>query len=209
MKLNLRNAVWASALAVAVLGAPAIVAAQAGWDTQGNPIYDKNSPQITPPGRDRQHDKHEDNANNDNSHYQQGWQHGQEDRANKHARAYRVHPGNDADRRAYEAGYDHGYTGQYGQNSQYGRPYRIGPGHRPWGNNFQNVAYNNGFQEGLGYGQSDRNNGHSNRPTYSSTYKKGTNGYNYSYGSQTAYKNAFQEGFRAGYAQGYNEGYRR
>ena len=196
MKLNLSNAVWALALAVAVLGAPAIVAAQAGWDTQGNPIYDKNSPQITPPGRD-------------NSHYQQGWQHGQEDRANKHARRYREHFDNDADRRAYELGYNQGYTGQYGQNSQYGRPYRPGPGHRPYGGNFQNVAYNNGFQEGLGYGQTDRTTGHSNRPTYSSTYKKGIAGYDYSYGDRTEYRNVFQEGFRAGFAQGYNHGYSR
>ena len=197
MKLNLRNAVWASALAVAVLGAPAIVAAQAGWDAQGNPIYDKNSPLLTP-------------APNDNSHYQQGWQHGQEDRANKHARRYREHFDNDADRRAYETGYNQGYTGQYVHNGQYGRPYPVGPGHRPWGDNIQNVAYNNGFQEGLQYGRTDSTTGHSNRPTYSSTYKKGIAGYDYSYGDRTQYRAVFQEGFREGYARGYNEGgYRR
>ncbi|MBZ5568911.1 MAG: hypothetical protein LAN64_13805 [Acidobacteriia bacterium] len=196
MKLNLRHAMWAVALAftVAVLSAPKFAAAY--QSEQGLE-------------HSRGHDKNKNNANQDNPNYQRGWQHGQEDRINKHARAYRVHPDNDADRRAYEAGYDQGYTGRYGQNSQYGRPYRIGPGHRPFGDNIQNGAYNNGFQEGLGYGQADRNNGHSNRPTYSSTYQKGTNGYNSSYGSQTAYKNAFREGYKAGYAQGYNEGYRR
>jgi hypothetical protein len=151
MKLNLRNAVWALALAVAVLGAPAIVAAQAGWDTQGNPIYDKNSPLITPP------------APNDKG---------------------------------------NGRYGQYGQNGQDGR-------NRPHGNNIQNVAYNNGFQAGVGYGQTDRNTGHSTRPTYSSTYKNGTSGYNSSMGNKSAYKSAFQQGFQAGYAQGYNQGYRR
>lgn len=98
---------------------------------------------------------------------------------------------------------DKGYRGGYG-TGQYGNPPYRG------GNNAQTVAYNNGFQEGVGYGQSDKNGGHSFRPTYSSTFKNGTNGYNSSYGSQTAYKHAFQDGFRAGYDRGYNGGgYRR
>ena len=144
MKLNLRYATWAFVLAltVAVLVAPAIVAAQSGWDAQGNPVYDKNSPQITPPPR------------ND-------------------------HP--------------HGQDGQYGRK-------------RPYGNNIQGVAYNNGFQSGLRYGETDRTSGHSNRPTHSSTYQKGTSGYKSSFGDQTTYKNAFQKGFRAGYTQAYNQG---
>ena len=197
MKLNLRHAVWALALAftVTVLTAPRFAAAF-------------QSQQGIEHGRG--HDKDQDNAKNDNAHYQQGWQHGQEDRANKHARRYREHFDNDADRRAYETGYNQGYTGQYVHNSQYGRPYPIGPGHRPWGDNIQNVAYNNGFQEGLQYGRTDRTTGHSNRPTYSSTYKKGIAGYDYSYGDRTQYRAVFQEGFREGYARGYNEGgYRR
>jgi flagellar biosynthesis/type III secretory pathway protein FliH len=148
MKLNLRHAVWALALAVAVLGAPAIAAAQAGWDAQGNPIYDKNSPQITPAPNDRDNER------------------------------------------------------QHGQNSQDER-------NRRHGNNTQNVAYNNGFQAGERYGQTDRNSGHSNRPTYSSTYKNGTSGYNSSMGNKAAYRSAFQQGFQAGYAQGFNQRNRR
>jgi hypothetical protein len=88
-------------------------------------------------------------------------------------------------------------NGPYGNTGTYGGRY---------GNNVQQIAYNNGYQEGLRYGQADRNNGHSNRPGHSSTYQNGTNGYNSSYGSQTAYKHAFQDGFRAGYDRGYNSG---
>lgn len=147
MKLNLRHAVWALVLAVAVLGAPAIAAAQTGWDAQGNPVYDRNSPQITPAPNDR----------------------------------------------------DNGRFGQYGQDER----------NRRHGNNGQNAAYNNGFQAGVGYGQTDRNTGHSNRPTYSSTYRNGTSGYNSYMGNKSAYKSAFQQGFQAGYAQGYNQRNRR
>jgi hypothetical protein len=150
MKLNLRHAVWALTLAVAVLGAPAIAAAQAGWDAQGNPIYDKNSPQITPAPNDK----------------------------------------------------GDGRYGQHGQDRQDGRNQRHG-------NNIQKVAYDNGFQAGERYGQTDRNTGHSNRPTYSSTYKNGTSGYNSSMGNKSAYRSAFQQGFREGYAQGYNQRHRR
>lgn len=194
MKLNLRHAVWALALVftVSVLSVPTIAAAY-------------QSEQGLEHGRG--HDKDKDNDNANNSNYQQGWNHGQDDRANHRARRYRVRPDNDVDRRAYESGYNQGYQGNGPYKGQYGQ---YGPkGNRPYGNNIQGVAYNNGFQNGLGYGQADRNNGHSNRPTYSSTYQNGTKGYNSSYGSQTAYKNAFREGYRAGYAQGYNSGDRR
>lgn len=73
---------------------------------------------------------------------------------------------NDADRRAYESGYDQGYqgngayqgqnghypdrNGQYGNDGYRNGPYRNGT----YGNGSnQSVAYNNGFQTGVGYGQ--------------------------------------------------------
>lgn len=208
MKLNLHHAVWALALAfaVTVLCAPTIAAAY-------------QSERELEHGRS--HDVDNDYANNSN--YQQGWNHGQDDRANNRDRSYRVRPDNDLDRRAYESGYNQGYQGnntypgQYGQYGQYGpngnRQYgQYGPnGNRQYGNNMLREAYNNGFQNGVRYGQTDRNTGHSNRPSYSSTYRNGSSGYNSAFGNQTAYKNSFREGFRAGYAQGYNsgrEGYR-
>lgn len=194
MKVTLRQATWTLALAFALtaFGTPTLAAA---YQSQEGLEHGRG------------HNKNRGN-NNDNPSYKQGWNHGQEDRAGNRARQYRVHPDNDADRRAYEAGYDEGYQNNDRQrgNGAYGQY-----GSRQYGsNNNQNVAYNNGFQQGLKYGQSDRSSGHSNRPTYSSTYQNGSNGYGNS-GDRMNYKRTFQEGFRAGYDQGYNGrgGYRR
>lgn len=221
MKLQLRRAVWALALAftMAVLVTPLIVTAQSEQGLEHGRGHDK-SDQV----------KDSDGNSANSSSYQQGWNHGQEDRANNRVRLYHVRFDNDRDRRAYESGYDQGYQGngtyqgqnghypdrnaEYGRDGQRNEPYRNRTyGNGPSGNNLPNVAYNNGFQTGMGYGQADRNNGHSNRPTYSSTYQIGTKGYNSSYGSQTAYKNSFRQGYQAGYARGYDagqtQGYRR
>lgn len=150
----------------------------------------------------RGQDKNMDQQYVNNPNYQLGLKHGQEDHGANRARQYRMHPKNEVDRRAYEWGYDQGYQGHGAYQGQYGN--------RPYGqNNTERVAYQNGFQEGLRYGEADRNNGHSNRPTYSSTYQKGTSGYNSSYGGETAYKNAFRQGYQAGYEQGYNRDYHR
>ena len=205
MKLTSRYAVWALPLVftIAMLATPMTVAAQSEQGLEHGR------------GQDRNRDYH--NTNNPN--YQQGWNHGQEDRAGNRSHHYRVHPDNDADRRAYESGYDQGYrgngsyqgqNGNYGErNGQYGNdgrrngPYRNGT----YGTgSTQSAAYNNGFQTGLTYGEADHNNGHSNRPTFSSTYQNGTKGYNSSYGSQTAYKSAFRQGYQDGYARGYTAG---
>jgi len=70
----------------------------------------------------------------------------------------------------------------------------------------QRVAYSNGYQQGLNYGTTDRTTGHSNRPTYSSMYKNGTNGYTFGMGDKAAYRAAFQQGFMKGYERGYSGG---
>ncbi len=152
--------------------------------------------------------------------YDRGYRDGRSDR--EHGRAWS--PRNNGKK------YIEGYRAGYGSNGGGWRdhrndhdaddahrggtgPYRGGPygnypsGTAPYGNttsNAQRVAYNNGYQEGMRYGAADRNNGHSNRPTYSSTYQRGTSGYNSSMGSETAYKHSFQDGYRAGYDAGYN-----
>ena len=107
------------------------------------------------------------------------------------------HDGDEAYRGGYNGGPYRNPNGTYG-NYPYG-----GYG----GGNAQSLAYNNGYQNGLNYGAADRNNGHSFRPTYSSTYQHGTSGYNSSMGSETAYKNAFRQGYQAGYQRGYGGGY--
>ena len=48
----------------------------------------------------------------------------------------------------------------------------------------QQLGYQNGYSQGLHYGQSDRSTGHSYRPTYSSTYQNGSNGSDLSFSGQ-------------------------
>jgi hypothetical protein len=147
--------------------------------------------------------------------YERGVRDGRDDRA--HNRNWHPRNQGQAYLNGYRAGYgtngggwqgrrdgDHDRDDRYrGNNGPYG-------GNNPYGgygaNNAQQVAYNNGYQTGLSYGTTDRNTGHSNRPTYSSMYQNGTNGYNSSMGNKSAYKAAFQQGFMAGYERGYNGG---
>lgn len=171
--------------------------------------------------RDRDHDAWQYQNNGHEKQYDRGLSDGRSDR--EHGRGW--HPRNQG--RAYVEGYRAGFghngggwqgrrndhdadDGYRGGNGGYRGPSNVPYGGGYGGNNAQGAAYNNGFQEGVRYGAADKNNGHSNRPTYSSTYQKGTNGYNSSMGSETAYKHSFQDGFRAGYDRGYNGGgYRR
>jgi hypothetical protein len=170
-----------------------------------------------------QHDRDDRWSNwgyqNGNEPYERGVHDGREDR--EHNRGW--HPRNQGQKylNGYRAGYGRDGGGWQGRRNDHDAddngPYRGGYnngqyGNVPYGNNnnAQSVAYNNGFQEGLGYGAADKNNRHSYRPTYSRTYQNGTHGYNSSMGSQTAYKHAYQDGFRAGYDRGFNGGgYRR
>jgi hypothetical protein len=137
--------------------------------------------------------------------YEIGLRDGRSDR--EHRRAWNPrHPG-----AAYMNGYRAGYGTGWRNDNDRGRDYRGPYGTGPYGGygNQNKLAYNNGYQQGLRYGETDRNSGHSNRPTYSSTYQNGSSGYNSSYGSKAEYKRAFQDGFRAGYERGFNGAYRR
>src|SRR6202049_1032286 len=120
MKLNIRNAVWAFALAIAVAGllTPKFAVAQQSQDNDQG--YSR------------------DNANN--LMYQQGLSHGQADRTNNRGHQYRLQPNNDGDRRAYESGYDQGYQG-YQPNRDANRNYngQNGPN--------ENLAARNCFQD--------------------------------------------------------------
>src|ERR1700694_6219367 len=99
MKLNIRKAIWAFALAIAVTGfvTPTFAAARQGQDNDQG--YSK------------------DNANN--LMYQQGLSHGQADRTDNRAHKYRLQPNNEGDRRAYESGYDQGYQNNRDANRNY------------------------------------------------------------------------------------------
>ena len=151
--------------------------------------------------------------------YDRGVRDGREDRERNRA----WHPRNQG--QAYLNGYRAGYGtyrgyrggnnpyGGYGGNNPYGgyggnNPYGGYGGNNPYGGyggNAQSLAYNNGYQSGLGYGQSDRSRGKSYQPT-GGPYRHGTDGYNSSYGNKSAYKDAFRQGYFAGYQRGYNGG---
>lgn len=146
----------------------------------------------------------------DRREYNQGVRDGENDRA--HGRAFHPRHSEQDYMNGYRAGFGTGGGGGWQgrrNDGEVNRGYPSGPyypgnpngGYR--GNNSQSAAYNNGYQQGLQYGASDRNNGHSNRPTYSSTYQNGTSGYNSSMGGQTAYKQSFRQGYIAGYQRGY------
>jgi hypothetical protein len=164
-------------------------------------------------GQQRDHDGYWGYQNRDrdrdgvDDRYEVGVRDGRSDR--EHHRAWNPrHPGA-AYMNGYRAGYGTGWQGGRNDNDR-GRDYRGPYGNVPGGYGNQNkLAYNNGYQQGLRYGEEDRRTGHSNRPTYSSTYQNGSSGYSSSYGSKSDYKHAFQDGFRAGYERGYNSGIRR
>jgi hypothetical protein len=177
MKLNIRKAIWAFALAIAVTGfvTPKFAVAQQGQDNDQG--YSK------------------DNANN--LMYQQGLSNGRADRANSRAHQYRLQPSNENDRRAYESGYDQGYQANRDasrndndQNGQYGPN--------------DSVAAHNGFQDGANDALGDRQAGKSSRATKHESYEHGNRGYNSSFGSKDQYKASYRQAYIRGYQKGYN-----
>ena len=163
--------------------------------------------------------------------YERGVRDGRKDR--EHGRSW--HPRNQG--QAYLNGYRAGYGtyggyrggnnpyggyggnypyGGYGGNYPYGGyggnyPYGGYGGNYPYGgyggNDVGSLAYNNGYREGLGYGERDRSSGRRPTPTDSGVYRDATSGYNSSYGDRSSYRITFRQGFVAGYQRGYNGGY--
>ena len=194
MQLNIRKEIWIFALAVAVTAfvTPKVAAAQSQQD------------------QSRDQANRNDNANN--LMYQEGLNHGQAGRTNNQAHQYRLQPNNADDRRAYESGYDQGY-----QNSRDANPdYRGQNAHydaRSEPND--NVASQNGFQDGANDGLQDRQGGHSSRATQRHYYKEGNRGYSSSFwaslrhtSADRATKDQYKASYRQAYIQGYEKGYK-
>jgi hypothetical protein len=184
MKPNIRQAIWIFALAVAFTAfvMPKLAVA---YQTQQDQ-------------KDKQ-DNSKDNANN--LMYQQGFDHGQADRANNQPHQYRLQPNNADDRRAYESGYDQGY-----QNSRDANPYSSGQnaqnGARSEPNG--NVATQNGLQDGANDGLQDRQAGYRAHATKRQNYKHGNRGYSSSFGSKDQFKALSRQAYIQGYEKGYN-----
>lgn len=139
-------------------------------------------------------------AREQNQFYRQGQRDGHEDR--EHGRGWHIrNRGWDdrADREAYIAGYRVGF----------GAPgYAVrDPDDRYYGRNYEQQAYNFGFEDGLRIGEQDRNGGHSFRPTHSDRYDDADRGYSSAYGSKQAYKDAYRSGYLSGYDRGYRRGW--
>jgi hypothetical protein len=196
MKLSIRKEIWIFALAVAVTAfvTPKVAAAQSQQD------------------QSRDQANRNDNANN--LMYQQGLNHGQADRANNQAHQYRLQPNSADDRRAYESGYDQGYQNSRDANPDYrGQNAHYGARSEP----NDNVASQNGFQDGANDGLQDRQGGHSSRATKRHNYKEGDRGYSgYSSsfwaswrrtGADRATKDQYKASYRQAYIQGYEKGY--
>lgn len=114
-------------------------------------------------------------------------------------------------------GSQYGYV--YGQNGQRtpwdpdgdGRPGTNNDGYNNNNNNYNNnygVAARFGTQDGLSLGRSDRQSGHSSRPTEWKAYRDADHGMSSASGySSEQYKREYRQAFVAGYDQGY--GYNR
>ena len=70
-------------------------------------------------------------------------------------------------------------------------------------NGAYNVAYDNGYRDGLEKGREDRGDNDSFDPVRHSRYRSADRGYNSRYGTREQYKLTYRDGFEAGYAQGY------
>ncbi|HEY7402155.1 MAG TPA: hypothetical protein VIB39_01420 [Candidatus Angelobacter sp.] len=102
------------------------------------------------------------------------------------------------DRDAYRSGYERGFreVSGYRGDGNYG-----GGGYGGYG---LNSARQNGYQDGINDGATDRRTGHSNRPTQRDNYKHADRGYIPNYGNKNYYKQAYREAYYNGYQQGYS-----
>ncbi|MDB4869059.1 MAG: hypothetical protein JWL97_63 [Gemmatimonadales bacterium] len=87
--------------------------------------------------------------------------------------------------------YRYNYGGVYRETNQYGA-------------NALRQAVNYGYQEGVRFGQADRQDGWPANYQNSAAYRDANYGYDGSYIDQSEYNYYFRQGFRRGYADGYN-----
>src|SRR6185312_11102983 len=156
---------------------------------------------------DYQHDR------DDRAAYNAGFQQGRNDAASRRARHphgaehYRERDDREAFNQGYNRGYDSVRVGDRDRDRDHDRDDR-GPG--AYGNPGRNGGYANGsraaqqfgYRDGLNDGRSDRQSGHSFRPTHDDNYKNASNGY--SGGDRNQYKAAYRQAYEQGYQQGYN-----
>lgn len=117
-------------------------------------------------------------------------------------------------------GYDDGYNNRHnrvfmamgrpaGYDDDYDRPANnTPPSNMPPASPTSDIAYQNGYRDGMHVGSDDLQGGHSFRPhEHDSTYGDATNGYNSSYGDKNHYRDLYRQGFDKGYSDAYNGPY--
>lgn len=165
--------------------------------------------------------------------YRDGFEHGRMDRARnvgydpresrgRDDRGYDRSMGNQGQyKQAYRDGYRQGYdAGYYGRNGGGVLTDRRGgdiwrdrgaargryPGEiygRGGVGGYRDVAWQNGYNEGVAAGRDDANDGDRYDPHRHNQYKNADRGYNSSYGNKDGYKAAFREAYLRGYEEGY------
>jgi len=121
-------------------------------------------------------------------------------------------------RRGYVTGYRDGFERiSYGGYGGYGVPGTQTGNLPPWSNgrgravgrgDRNDLAWNNGFNDGYEQGLNDGRDRHRNDPYAESRFRDGDRGYNSRYGSRDVYRNAYRDAFVSGYQRGYQEGWR-
>ena len=117
-------------------------------------------------------------------------------------------------------GYDDGYNNRRNRvaaamgrpagydNDDYDRGSNPPPSATPPASVDSDIAYQNGYRDGVRVGAEDLRGGHSSRAhDHDSTYGNADNGYNSSYGSKDRYKDLYRQGFDKGYNDSYNGPY--
>jgi len=214
MKYSLRNQIWLLAFAAAIIVCtPSLALAfqpQRGMDNGQRPssAAERNG-------------------------YQDGLRYGQHDRSvgkpsrptdsqayNDANRGYNFRFGN---RDRYKVEYRRGYVRGYQQAYNDRIPSRDGMNRDRRDNNGRDrndmrdnrngptgsAAERRGYEDGLRYGQHDRNVNKPFRPTDSQAYNDANSGYNSRFGNRDRYKVEYRQGYVKGYEQGYRGSYRR
>jgi len=142
--------------------------------------------------------------------YREGYEAAMRDR--QRSQGYRANPFHYKDndeRQAYQQGYYDGYNGRrtngnWGYNNGNRGYYPNNGGGWGAGNGrYGNTGFQQGYQNGLSYGQHDRSVGKPFRPTDSQVYNDGDRGYSSAYGDKGMYKQQFRQGYQQGYQRGY------
>ena len=156
--------------------------------------------------------------------YNDGFQHGREDRNRRADRNYesdnyrrgdRGYDSNSGDRsrfaaayrQGYQAGYDDGYNGRNARpNDAYGRGgYGRDNRNRRGGYGSNNVAYDNGYRDGIDGARSDMR--ENKRFDYNDHgwYQDADHGYSSRYGSRELYQQQYRQGYEAGYRETFGQ----